>query len=134
MVKRDEVMFGIIFVDHIQVIDDLKIEISKDVRFVDIQTWKVYEYYDINEKSFTRQLGFFNPMFQYISTIDGSLVKRRSDLEGFHLRAMTEIGQNLVVPSSQTLRLEVQIKVSKSQKQILKFSFEPNNEQKYFFF
>ena len=105
IIKRDEVKFGIIFVDHIQVINDLKIEISKDIRFVDVQTWKVYEYYDINEKSFTRQLGFFNPMFQYISTIDDSLVQRRSDLQGYHLRAMTEIGRNFVLSSSQTLRL-----------------------------
>ena len=86
ILKKDEVKFAIIFVDQIQMVDGLQIEISKDIRFVDMKTWKVYESYDINEKSITRQLGFLNPMFQYIATINNSLEQRRSDLEGYHLR------------------------------------------------
>ena len=78
--------FAIIFIDHIRMVDGLQIEISKDIRFVDMQTWKVYESYDINEKSFIHQLGFLNPMFQYITTINNSLEQRRIDLEGYHLR------------------------------------------------
>ena len=69
--------FAIIFVDQIQMVDGLQIEISKDIRFVDMQTWKVYESYEINKKSIIRQLGFLNPMFQYIPTINNSLEQRR---------------------------------------------------------
>ena len=86
ILKRDELKFAIIFVDQIQMVDGLQIEIIKDIRFVDMKTWKVYESYEINEKSITRQLGFLNPMFQYIATINNSLEQRRSDLEGYHLR------------------------------------------------
>jgi hypothetical protein len=86
ILKKDEVKFAIIFVDQIQMVDGLQIEISKDIRFVDMTTWKVYESYGINKKSITRQLGFLNPMFQYIATINNSLEQRRSDLEGYHLR------------------------------------------------
>ena len=78
--------FAIIFIDQIRMVDGLQIEISKDIRFVDMQTWKVYESYDINEKSVIHQLGFLNPMFQYITTINNSLEQRRIDLEGYHLR------------------------------------------------
>ena len=91
LIERDEVGFGIIFVENIQVLKDLHTKINQDIIFVEIETWKVYEKYEINKINIIHQLGFFNSTFQYILLSNDSLVNRRNDFQGYNLKAMTEI-------------------------------------------
>ena len=55
-----------------------------------METWTVYEHYKINNKTIMNQLGFFNKTFQYITSLNSSLLDRRSDFHGYHMIAMTE--------------------------------------------
>ena len=91
LIERDEAGFGIIFVENIQVVNDLHTKINQDIKFVEMETWKVYEKYEINKINIIRQLGFFNSKFQYILLSNDSLVNRRNDFQGYNLKAMTEI-------------------------------------------
>ena len=81
---------GLIFVDQAKVINDLPTKINQDIKFVDMQTWKVYEHYKINKRTTKNQLGFFNSAFQYVSLINTAFVERRSDFQEYHMIAMTE--------------------------------------------
>ena len=63
------VRFGLIFVDQVSAINDLPTKINQDIKFVDMQTWKVYEHYEINKKFIKNQLGLFNKTFQYVPII-----------------------------------------------------------------
>ena len=91
LIERDETGFGIVFVENIQVLNDLQTKINQDIMFVDMETWKVFENYEINKISTIHQLGFFNSTFQYILLSNDSLVNRRNDFQGYNLKAMTEI-------------------------------------------
>ena len=82
--------FGIIFVDNIEVIDDLPTKINQDIVFVDVKTWKVYEKYAINKIVIKRQLGFFNNLFEYVRTLKLSFEDRRGNFHGYQMKAMTE--------------------------------------------
>ena len=82
--------FGIILFDNHEVIDDLPTEINQDIVFVDVETWKVYENYAINDKVIKRQLGFFNNTFKYVPTMKLSFEDRRANFHGYQMKAMTE--------------------------------------------
>ena len=82
--------FGIIFADTIEVIDHLPTKINQDIVFVDVETWKVYENYAINDKVIKRQLGFFNNTFKYVPTMKLSFEDRRANFHGYQIKAMTE--------------------------------------------
>ena len=79
-----------IFVDQAEVIGELPSKINQDIKFVDIQTWTIYEHYKINARTVKNQLGFFNSTFQYVPIISGSFVERRSNFQEYHMIAMTE--------------------------------------------
>ena len=81
--------FGMILFDNHEVIDDLPTEINQDIVFVDVETWKVYENYAINDKVIKRQLGFFNNMFKYVPTMKLSFEDRRGNFQGHQMKAMT---------------------------------------------
>ena len=88
--KNVIVKSGLIFVDEAKVINDLPSKINQDIQFVEMQTWKVYEHYKINERTIKNQLGFFNIAFQYVPLINIAFVERRSDFQEYHMIAMTE--------------------------------------------
>ena len=89
--NSDEIVkSGLIFVDQAKVINDFPTKINQDIKFVDMQTWKVYEHYKINKRTTKNQLGFFNSAFQYVSLINTAFVERRSDFQEYHMIAMTE--------------------------------------------
>ena len=92
MVENSDVIVksGLIFVDQARAINDLPTKINQDIKFVDMQTWKVYEHYKINKKTIKNQLGFFNSAFQYVPFINTTFVERRSDFQDYHMIAMTE--------------------------------------------
>ena len=73
-----------------EIIYDLPTKINQDIKFVDVQTWKVYEHYKINKNNITNPLGFFNNEFDYIPLTKLSFEDRRSDFQGYHMIAMTE--------------------------------------------
>ena len=81
---------GLIFFENFDAIVNLSSRINQDVKFIDTKTWMVYEYYTINGKDIMRPLGFFNSSFQYESILTDSLIKRRNNLRGYNLKAMTE--------------------------------------------
>ena len=80
---------GLIFFENFDAIVNLSSRINQDVKFIDTKTWMVYEYYSINGKDIMRPLGFFNSSFQYESILTDSLIKRRNNLQGYNLKAMT---------------------------------------------
>ena len=82
--------FGMIFISNFYVIIDLCTKINQDIKFVDVETWKVYEHYIINKKKILNQLGFFNDNFKYISIMKESFVERRSNFQGYQMKTMTE--------------------------------------------
>ena len=84
------ILFGIIFLDCLKAIDNLTSAINQDVKFVDIQTWKVYEHYTINGENILNLLGFFDSVFQYKSIMKTSFVERRSNFHGYKMKAMVE--------------------------------------------
>ena len=57
---------------------------------MDIETWKVYEHYIINNQKIKKELGFFNSSFHYNPIIKKSFLNRRSNFQGYKLKAMTE--------------------------------------------
>ena len=81
---------GLIFFENFDAIVNLPSRNNQDVKFIDTRTWMVYEYYTINGKDIMRSLGFFNSSFQYGSILTDSLIKRRNNLQGYNLKAMTE--------------------------------------------
>jgi hypothetical protein len=94
LVKKDgkhPINHGLIFFDNFNVIVNLSSRINQDVKFIDKKTWMVYEYYTINGNDIMRSIGFFNTSsFQYESILLDSLIKRRNNLQGYKLKAMTE--------------------------------------------
>ena len=92
MVENSDVIVksGLIFVDQARAINDLPTKINQDIKFVDMQTWKVYEHYKFNKRTIKNQLGFFNSAFQYVPLINTTFVERRSDFQDYHMIAMTE--------------------------------------------
>ena len=68
----------------------LTTRINQDMKFVHVQTWKVYEHYKINNKSISNQLGFFNTSFDYVHITKKSFDDRRGNFQGYKLKAMTE--------------------------------------------
>ena len=57
---------------------------------MDVETWKVYEHYIINQKKILNLLGFFNDDFKYIPIIKESFVERRSNFQGYQMKTMTD--------------------------------------------
>ena len=81
---------GIVFTHSMNEIHDMITEINQDIKFVDINTWKVYEHYSINGENILNLLGFFDSVFQYQSIIKTSFVERRSNFHGYKMKAMVE--------------------------------------------
>ena len=79
-----------VFISNFYVINDLCTKINQDIRFVDVETWRVYEHYMINKKKILNQLGFFNDDFKYIPIMKESFVERRSNFQGYRMKTMTE--------------------------------------------
>ena len=67
--KNVIVKFGLIFFNQINVIENLPTRINQDIKFVDIQTWKVYEHYKVNGIGIKNELGYFDSSFKYVPTI-----------------------------------------------------------------
>ena len=84
------VSYGIIFVDDDALIENIEIQINQEIKFVNVNTWKVYEQYTFNKKKIQRQLGVFNGSFDYFPIAQLALESRRGDLNGYQLKGMTE--------------------------------------------
>ena len=82
---------GLIFFENFDAIVNLSSRINQNVKFIDTKTWMVYEHYTINGNEIMRSIGFFNSSsFQYESILPDSIIKRRNNLQGYKLKAMTE--------------------------------------------
>ena len=79
-----------IFISNFEVIENLSTKINQEIFFVDIETWKVYEHYMINQKKILNQLGSFNDDLKYIPIMTQSFVERRSNFQGYKMKTMTE--------------------------------------------
>ena len=95
LVKKNEnshpIYNGLIFFENFDAIVNLSSRINQNVKFIDTKTWMVYEHYTINGNEIMRSIGFFNSSsFQYESILPDSIIKRRNNLQGYKLKAMTE--------------------------------------------
>ena len=81
---------GILFIEDFEAVKKIPTKINQDIKFVDINSWEVYEHYEINDHNTINQIGFFNQSFQYVSLSKESWIERRSNFHGFKLKAMTE--------------------------------------------
>ena len=61
------ISYGIIFVNNTEAIESLVTKINQNIQFVDVNTWKVYEHYMINNKKIMLELGSFSNNFTYIA-------------------------------------------------------------------
>ena len=87
---NSKLSFGLIFISNFHVIDNLSTKINQEIIFVDIETWKVYEHYMINQKKILNQLGSFNNDFKYTAIMTESFVERRSNFKGYQMKTMTD--------------------------------------------
>ena len=92
MIKNNEILVsGIIFIDQIDVINDMTTRINQDISLIDTETWKVYEHYEINGEKIMNQLGFINwAIFKYKPMTKTPFLERRSDCRGYEIKVMTE--------------------------------------------
>ena len=97
LIENGKVLTGIIFVDHFEVLIDMPTKINQDIKFVNIETWKVYEHFLINGKNSINQLGYFNENFGYISITKTSIAERRGDFHGYQIKAMTEMSMPYIM-------------------------------------
>ena len=88
--KKHVISYGIIFVDDAEVIHNLTTKINQNIVFVDLNTWKVYENYAINDIMIKKQLGFFNNSLHYIPITKKSFEDRRANFHGYKMKTMTE--------------------------------------------
>ena len=68
----------------------MQTKIDQDFKFVDMQTWRVFEHYGITKKNIKNELGFFDESFNYVSKIKQTFAERRSNFQGYHMKAMVE--------------------------------------------
>ena len=90
LIGNSHVTYGIIFYDEMNQIDELQTRIDQEIIFVNTNSWKVYEHYIINNQKIKKELGFFNSSFHYNPIIKKSFLNRRSNFQGYKLKAMTE--------------------------------------------
>ena len=83
------ISYGIIFVNNTEAIESLVTKINQNIQFVNVNTWKVYEHYVINNKKIMLELGSFSNNFTYIAAINSSFEERRSNFQGYQIKAMT---------------------------------------------
>ena len=69
MQNKDSLVNGMVFVDNMNKVYGLTTKINQDIKFIDINNWKVYEHYSINGENISSLLGFFDSAFQYQSII-----------------------------------------------------------------
>ena len=99
--------YGIIFVDDTKVIERLSTQIDQDIKFVNVNNWTVYEHYIINDRKTMRQLGAFDSNFYYISNSNSSFEERRSNFQGYVVKAMTAHEKPLVVVDISSATLDI---------------------------
>ena len=90
IITSNFVTYGIIFLENIGLKDIFQININQEIIFVDTKSWKVYEHFTINGVKTEQQLGFFNKTFHYVPIIHKSFLNRRSNFQGYTLKAVTE--------------------------------------------
>ena len=83
--------YGIVFVNGTKVIERLATNINQNIHFVDVNNWKVYEHYEINNRRTMRELGVLNSNFHFIPFTNISFEERRSNFQGYEIIAMTGI-------------------------------------------
>ena len=84
-----KISYGLIFVNSTITITSLASSIDQNLQYVDVNTWKVYEHYEINKEKMLRDLGFFRNDFTYIPTTNSSFEERRSNFQGYQIKAIT---------------------------------------------
>ena len=90
LIRNSQVTYGIIFFDEMNQMDELQTRIDQEIIFVNTNSWKVYEHYIINNQKIKKELGVFNSSFHYNPIIKKSYLNRRSNFQGYKLKAMTE--------------------------------------------
>ena len=90
LIGNSQVTYGIIFFDEMNQMNELQTRIDQEIIFVNTNSWKVYEHYIINNQKIKNELGYFSSSFHYNPIIKMSFLDRRSNFQGYQLKAMTE--------------------------------------------
>ena len=81
---------GLIFLEHSDFSQIQPTKINQDVKFIQLDTWRIYEHYVINGQVINQEIGYFDVEFKYIPTMEENLLKRRHTFQGYHMTVMTE--------------------------------------------
>ena len=87
--KENKLKYGIVFVNDTNVIERLVTNINQNIQFVDVNNWKVYEHYEINNRKTMRELGVLDSNFHFTSFTNSSFEERRSNFQGYLIKTMT---------------------------------------------
>ena len=77
IIAKHKVTYGLIFVENIKIIKNLPTNINQNIKFVDVESWKVYEHYKINGDEIMDQLGFLTDNLKYVTILNSSFVERK---------------------------------------------------------
>ena len=81
--KENKLQYGIIFVNDTDMIERLVTNINQNIQFVDVNNWKVYEHYEINNRKTMRELGVLDSNFHFTSFTNSSFEERRGNFQGY---------------------------------------------------
>ena len=102
------ITYGIIFVNNTKTIESLATKINQNIQFVDVNTWRVYEHYKINKEKIMLELGSFSNNFTYIAAIKSSFEERRSNFQGYQIKAMTGVYPPFIIIDYNTAILDIE--------------------------
>ena len=81
------------------VLENLICSINEEVYLINVNTGHVFETYFINNVKIKRKVAFFDNDFKIIWTEPQSMIRRRSNFQGIHLKSLTG-------PSGDNIRLD----------------------------
>jgi len=120
MIAKHKVTYGIFFVENINIIKDLPTNINQNIKFVNVENWKVYEHYKINGHKVMNQLGFLTDDLKYVPIFNSSFVERRSNFHGYQMITMTDV----VFPFIDLTMIRSLLKTSMRKAKLMRFQIQ----------
>ena len=99
--------FGIIFVNGTKVTERLATNINQNIHFVEVNNWKVYEHYEINNRKRMHELGALDSNFHFKPITNSSFEERRSNFQGYLIKAMTAHSRPQVIVDKSSAILDI---------------------------
>ena len=74
---------------------------------MNINNWKVFEHFKINDRKTMRELGKLDKNYHYVSNSNSSFEERRSNFQGYVIKAMTAHENPTVVVDTSSAILDI---------------------------